>query len=96
MRTAELPGRVVPNAEAIPIRDEAEKVYHVRRVDTPPAIDGRAGEWQDVPAMVPDKKEQSRGVAGPGDLSGSLRLLWDKQALYFCLVVQDIRFARYL
>ncbi|NQU11542.1 prolyl oligopeptidase family serine peptidase [bacterium] len=63
--------------------------YHVTRAVRPPVIDGNADEWGDLPAMVLDKKDQGRGVRGPDDLSGSLRMLWTPAALYFCLEVTD-------
>ena len=85
-----LVGRAIVVEKITPVLDQAAITYHVRRAQQAPVIDGQADEWKDVPAMVLDKKEQSGGKwDGPEDLSGSLRLMWDEQALYFCLQVKD-------
>ena len=85
----ELPGKVVPAGTITPLYDQAAPVYHVRKAAKRPAIDGKADEWADVPAMVLDQQEQARGWNGPQDLHGALRLQWDDQGLYFCLEVAD-------
>jgi len=87
----ELKGRVTEVARITPIIDQVEDVYHVKRAGKPPVIDGKADEWSNVPAMVLEAKNQFLGESwdGPRDLSGSLRLLWDEKALYFCLSVTD-------
>ena len=90
-RAAEqLSGRVVEIGGAEVVRPPTGLVYHVRQAVKPPVVDGRADEWADVPAMTLDQKEQAgRNWDGPADLSGSLRLLWDERALYFCATVRD-------
>ena len=58
---------------------ERAATYHVARADKPPVIDGAGGEWADIPAMTINAKAQSKGKwAGPEDLSGTLRILWDQ------------------
>lgn len=87
----ELKGRVVEVDKVAPLADRAQNgLYHVARAKTRPAMDGKLDEWKDVAAIVLDKKEQSRGPwTGPADLSGSMRMLWDDEALYLCLHVTD-------
>lgn len=82
----QIPGRVAVLEEIV---TRSETTYHVKRTEQPPVIDGKADEWANVAAMVLDQEEQGRGIDGPNDLSGSLRLLWDQDALYFCLQVTD-------
>ncbi|NQU09582.1 hypothetical protein HQ590_02230, partial [bacterium] len=81
-----IPGRVAVLAEIV---DRSETMYRVQHAEQPPVIDGNIDEWAEVPAMVLDRADQGRRVSGPDDLSGSLRLLWDREALYFCLQVRD-------
>ena len=82
----EIPGRVAVLEEIV---TRSETVHHVGRAARRPVIDGKADEWADVAAMVLERQEQGRGVSDANDLSGSLRLLWDEEALYFCLQVTD-------
>lgn len=85
-----LTGRAMEPDTITPILHTVSNTYHVARAKSPPSIDGSADEWRDVPAMVVSNKSQSGGAwNGPADLSGSLRLLWDTNALYFCLEVTD-------
>jgi len=85
-----LQGTVTKIEKIIPIIDEVETTYRVMRAEHPPVIDGDPAEWQDIPAIVLDEKAHSSGAwDGPDDLSGSLRMLWDEEALYFCLQVTD-------
>ena len=76
-------------AELEEIVIHSDTTYHVKRADKPPVIDGQSDEWSDVPAMRLDREDMSRGLTGTNDLSGSLRLLWDQDAIYFFLEVQD-------
>jgi len=87
----ELEGRMSPVVRITPIIDQVKDMYHVKRADKPPVIDGKTDEWRDVPAMVLETKNHFLGTSwdGPRDLNGSLRLLWDGKALYFCLSVTD-------
>lgn len=85
-----LKGKVVTPDPLMPLLEEPENIYHVSRAAKAPVIDGKIGEWQDVPAMVLDKKEQTGGEwGGVEDLSGAMRLLWNDQGVYFCLQVTD-------
>jgi len=85
-----LPGQMAPAGKIETVLKTEGPVYHVRRAELPPAIAIEADAWRDVPAMVLDQQEQASGEwNGPADLSGSLRLLWDDQGLYFCLQVTD-------
>ncbi|MHB0939212.1 MAG: sugar-binding protein [Armatimonadota bacterium] len=84
-----LPGKAVPAGAITPVNDQAAPAYHVQKAAKRPAIDGKADEWKNVPAMVLDQQEQARGWNGPQDLRGALRLQWDDQGLYFCLEVAD-------
>ena len=86
----QLKGSAVVAGKITPIVGEPKAGYHVRRAGSAPVVDGKADEWRDVPAMVLDRKEQAQFLwDSPGDLSASLRMLWDAEALYFCLEVTD-------
>jgi hypothetical protein len=87
----QIEGRAAPVDRITPLLDQsANGVYHVHHVAKPPVIDGNPDEWKDVPAMSLDKKGQSGGAwAGPSDLSGAMRVVWDERALYFCVQVKD-------
>lgn len=88
--TMQLPGRVVAVEQVTPIIDQPTAVYHVGRAAQRPVLDGKADEWQGVPAIVLDRKEQSGGKWNTAaDLSGKLRLQWDAEQLYFCAEVTD-------
>jgi len=87
--TETLPGKAIPAGTITPLYDQAATVYHVQKAAKRPAIDGKADEWKDVPAMVLDQQEQARGWKGVQDQHGALRLQWDDQGLYFCLEVAD-------
>ncbi len=88
--TMTLDGSVAPVAGVTPIIDRPTTNYHVLRAGKAPAIDGETDEWREVPATVLNAQAQAKGKwDGPADLSGSLRLLWDEESLYFCLEVRD-------
>ncbi len=77
-----LPGRVDPAGAIAPILATNQPVYHVARAAAAPVIDGQPDEWKAVPAMRVDQRAQAGGQwDGPADLSGTLKLLWDDQAL---------------
>jgi len=87
--TEGLPGQAAPAGEITPVYDGGAPVYHVQKAATRPTIDGKAGEWANVPAMTLDQGEEARGWNGLQDLSGALRAQWDDRGLYFCLEVTD-------
>ena len=89
-RTTELPGMIIENCTVPTVASKSDQVYQVSRAKTAPVIDGLLDEWRGIPAMMLNMKQQSRGRwDGPADLSGSMRLQWDTDALYFCLEVTD-------
>ncbi len=88
----QLPGHVHTNVTVRPPRHYAEPVYHVRRAEHTPVIDGYLDEWEGVPAIVLDQKKHCLGQIrweGPEELSGAMRIMWDEKALYFALDVTD-------
>lgn len=86
----QLQGRGVTVDKITPLIDKAEPVYHVQRAEVVPIAGTDSAMWKKVPAMVLDRKEQSGGKwDGATDLSGSMRLLWDEQAIYFHVEVTD-------
>ncbi len=86
-----LPGQVNIDVEIMPPHHDAQPVYHVRRALRPPTLDGKLDEWQDVQAMVVDRKQHHRGGIwrGPQDISGAMKMMWDENGLYFALTVTD-------
>lgn len=73
-----------------PVNEKTEPAYHVLHTTVSPAITMDGDVWKKVPAMVLDRKDQSGGLwKNPDDLSGSMRMLWNEQALYFHVEVKD-------
>jgi len=62
----ELKVRVTEVTRITPIIDQAKDVYHIKRADKPPVIDGKADEWQNVPAMVLEAKNGFLGASWDG------------------------------
>lgn len=63
-----------------------------RRVDGSVAVDGRADEWKNVPAMSLDsvsRVDRRTEWKGPQDLSGSARMMMDEKNLYLFFSVRD-------
>ena len=59
-----LPSQVVTVERLMPILPESSLGYHVTRAVHPPVLDGKADEWQDIPALTLDKKEQASADSG--------------------------------
>jgi len=82
----QIPGRVAELEEVV---TRSDTTYHVAHTEQAPTIDGQIDEWASVPAMRLDRDKQGRGLSGTNDLSGSMRLLWDQDAVYLCIEVID-------
>jgi hypothetical protein len=62
------------------------------QIETPPQIDGNLNEWDKVPSIELDRKQQVlRGIEtwSPGKLNATIKLAWTKTDVYFAAEVID-------
>ncbi|MEK7276410.1 MAG: sugar-binding protein [Chloroflexota bacterium] len=62
---------------------------HADRLPAPPAIDGRADDWNDLPYAISDAVYKPDNVSGPGDNSANFAVGWDADFLYTVAFVTD-------
>ncbi len=59
------------------------------RLNRPPTIDGKLGEWQGASQAVDAVVFGQENMSGVGDLGGRIWLAWDNDALYVAVLVID-------
>lgn len=65
-------------------------------IDHPPALDGTWNDWETAPAIEFGKGEEvatgNEVYRGPSDISGRIRLIWDRTNLYLGVEALDDKF----
>jgi len=85
-----LSGRTIPLERVEPPRRSVTPSYTVMKANRPPVIDGFLADWEGVSGIRLDSTNRRGGPwESSTDLSGELRMVWDKQSLYFALEVED-------
>ena len=88
------PAQAQPAAPAQPVAAPAGPVdtgpqLAASRVDRPPTVDGKLGEWQGTSQAVDAVVFGQENMSGVGDLGGRIWLAWDNDALYIAVLVID-------